>query len=131
MSSAGSVFVVEQPSMTPPSLIALLFYLITFNVRRHAPPPFRAPTRLMYVRKRVGAECDAADECAICMGTYVAGTYRSHLPCGHAFHQKCMTRWLGVKQTCPLCRHKLNETSAASPSGQTVAGPFGPPAAQR
>ena len=118
MSSARDVsVVVEQPFMAPPSLIALIFYLINFNVRSHAPGPFRTPsTRVMYVRKRVGAECDTSDECAICFGPYIVGTYRSHLPCGHMFHQKCMTRWLGVKQTCPLCRLKLNESSAASPS---------------
>jgi hypothetical protein len=119
MSDAFEVsVVVEQPFIAPPSLIALIFYLINFNVRNQTPGPFRGPsTRVLYVRKRVGAECDSSDECAICMGTYVTGTYRSHLPCGHMFHQKCMTRWLGVKLTCPLCRLKLNESSAASQSG--------------
>ena len=110
--------VVEPSVLAPPSLIALIFYLINFSGRLHAPGPFRPPsTRALYARKRVSAECDAGEECAVCMGSYVVGTYRAHLPCGHAFHQKCMTRWLAVKQTCPLCRYKLlSGRSEAPPS---------------
>lgn len=27
-----------------------------------------------------------------------------HLPCGHAFHMKCIDAWLKQSTTCPKCR---------------------------
>jgi hypothetical protein len=28
-------------------------------------------------------------------------------PCSHAFHTKCLERWLGIKGECPSCRSAL------------------------
>lgn len=29
------------------------------------------------------------------------------LPCKHFFHTGCVTRWLGMRRTCPKCRHPV------------------------
>ncbi|XP_051127224.1 E3 ubiquitin-protein ligase SGR9, amyloplastic [Andrographis paniculata] len=29
------------------------------------------------------------------------------MPCGHLFHWECILRWLGDRNTCPCCRHRL------------------------
>jgi len=29
------------------------------------------------------------------------------LPCGHAFHERCLVPWLRVSKDCPNCRHAL------------------------
>lgn len=42
-----------------------------------------------------------AQECPICLAHAEAPV---SLVCGHAFHEECITRWLAVRVTCPMCR---------------------------
>ena len=44
-------------------------------------------------------------KCVICMERIKKGGVE--LPCGHAFHKKCLTSWLKLRSTCPTCRHQL------------------------
>jgi hypothetical protein len=47
------------------------------------------------------------DECAICASALDDPNTRSFLPCGHAFHVKCVGEWFGMgKTTCPYCRQE-------------------------
>ena len=45
------------------------------------------------------------DDCPICMEKL---TYKTHLQCGHCFHDDCIDTWLSSNNTCPLCRQKCN-----------------------
>lgn len=43
--------------------------------------------------------------CSICLGDYKERDLLLLLPhCGHLFHVKCITQWLLVNLTCPICR---------------------------
>ncbi|KAK1425420.1 hypothetical protein QVD17_20772 [Tagetes erecta] len=42
--------------------------------------------------------------CCICLCHYEDGEQLHLLPCNHHFHSKCITKWLRVKATCPLCK---------------------------
>jgi len=56
-------------------------------------------------------------ECSICLRGFVDGEEVSVMPCplrGHEFHPECITKWLGISSTCPLCRHGLAPPAAAS-----------------
>jgi Ring finger domain len=47
-------------------------------------------------------------QCALCIDDYEEGdkVAWSDLECPHAFHQECITQWLGKgKKRCPVCRH--------------------------
>ena len=49
-------------------------------------------------------------ECSNCLGGFVDGEVVSVMPCplrGHEFHPECITKWLGISSTCPLCCHGL------------------------
>lgn len=45
------------------------------------------------------------DTCAICLDAWANGQEVSEFqPCGHMFHQLCITRWMEHRDTCPVCR---------------------------
>lgn len=43
------------------------------------------------------------EECCICLDKDNNISW-SILPCGHKFHNSCISTWLGTHQTCPVCR---------------------------
>jgi hypothetical protein len=47
-------------------------------------------------------------ECTICLLDYKEETKKA-TECNHIFHQECIDRWLETNNTCPLCRHVLQE----------------------
>ena len=49
-------------------------------------------------------------DCAICIDTFQTGQYRKTLPCLHSFHSKCIDKWLRSNGSCPICKHKIEQT---------------------
>lgn len=43
-------------------------------------------------------------ECEVCLTEYRNNDQLRHLPCGHAFHTKCIDVWFRQSSTCPKCR---------------------------
>ncbi|KAG2685360.1 hypothetical protein I3760_10G121800 [Carya illinoinensis] len=46
-------------------------------------------------------------ECCICLSQYVDGVELYTLPCNHHFHCGCISRWLRINATCPLCKFNI------------------------
>lgn len=44
------------------------------------------------------------DDCSICWNKIMHASARSIEECHHRFHAGCLSRWLRLHQTCPLCR---------------------------
>ena len=42
--------------------------------------------------------------CTICMMEYEEGEQLCLLPCSHAYHDECVSRWLREKSSCPCCQ---------------------------
>ncbi|GMI95218.1 hypothetical protein like AT5G08139 [Hibiscus trionum] len=45
--------------------------------------------------------------CAVCKDEINLGETMKQLPCAHRYHGDCITPWLGIRNTCPVCRHEL------------------------
>ncbi|KAL2091778.1 hypothetical protein ACEWY4_011576 [Coilia grayii] len=41
--------------------------------------------------------------CAVCLEDFQVKDELGVLPCQHAFHRKCLVKWLEVRCVCPMC----------------------------
>lgn len=51
-----------------------------------------------------------SDTCAICLEEVEmeSGRIRCVLPCRHAFHRPCISKWISVKPNCPICSSPID-----------------------
>eukprot|EP00877_Chromochloris_zofingiensis_P007338 jgi/Chrzof1/2858/Cz12g01140.t1 len=64
------------------------------------------------------AHCRPGEACTVCHEEFVTGGQVLELPCQHCFHEDCILPWLQEHNTCPVCRHKLEQaepTTIAEP----------------
>lgn len=54
----------------------------------------------------INCKLNDPEECSICMEKL---TYKTHLQCGHCFHDDCIDTWFTSNNTCPICRQKCND----------------------
>ncbi|KAK9450673.1 uncharacterized protein V1518DRAFT_370905 [Limtongia smithiae] len=52
-------------------------------------------------------------ECVICKEQYELSDTVCLLPCKHFFHPTCIKHWLGISDSCPICRHPISPETAA------------------
>jgi len=72
--------------------------------------------------RRAAAESSLQFEpvCVICLLELEEGQLVGQLPCGHAFHEPCIRRWLAVKGCCPM-RCPLHVADVESGAADEVA----------
>ncbi|KAH6826819.1 hypothetical protein C2S53_011050 [Perilla frutescens var. hirtella] len=52
------------------------------------------------------ATAEGGSHCAVCTEGLRLAAAAKRIPCGHVFHENCISRWLSVNYSCPLCRQK-------------------------
>uniref|UniRef100_A0A8D2LZ35 Ring finger protein 24 n=1 Tax=Varanus komodoensis TaxID=61221 RepID=A0A8D2LZ35_VARKO len=75
-------------------ILSLLFccYLIRLRHQAH---------KELYAYKQV--RCMQVCICAVCLEEFKPKDELGICPCKHAFHRKCLIKWLEVRKVCPLC----------------------------
>nr|GLL36613.1 E3 ubiquitin-protein ligase CIP8-like [Ipomoea trifida] len=64
-------------------------------------------------RKRI--EDGAGSCCVICLEELKVGRDVAVMPCSHhSFHDDCLSSWLEISPSCPLCRRKMSASTAAA-----------------
>ncbi|XP_011650093.1 E3 ubiquitin-protein ligase RNF115 [Cucumis sativus] len=61
-----------------------------------------APPPVMVAELPTVAAAD--DVCAVCMEDFLPDEGGKQIPCGHVYHQSCLSSWLSIRDSCPLCR---------------------------
>ncbi|KAL7269866.1 hypothetical protein RUND412_007450 [Rhizina undulata] len=71
----------------------------------NAPPPAQRETIDSLPKIKV-TEAMARDggECAVCKEELLIEEEVAQLPCNHVYHFECVSKWLEVHDTCPICR---------------------------
>nr|GMD47981.1 E3 ubiquitin-protein ligase Praja-2-like [Ipomoea batatas] len=57
---------------------------------------------------------DVQETCVICLEELKVGRDVAVMPCSHhSFHDDCLSSWLEISPSCPLCRRKMSAATAA------------------
>ncbi|PWA90803.1 Zinc finger, RING/FYVE/PHD-type [Artemisia annua] len=52
---------------------------------------------------------DPLGVCTVCMeGFHSSCTNGKQAPCGHVYHFDCITKWVSLHNSCPLCQCKVS-----------------------
>ncbi|GLJ37823.1 hypothetical protein SUGI_0769300 [Cryptomeria japonica] len=66
------------------------------------------PAALWVVQNLTTVDVEALDmRCCVCQERIALGSKAKQLPCEHLYHEECITRWLSVRNTCPVCRYEF------------------------
>lgn len=52
--------------------------------------------------------------CAVCFELMTSTSIILHLPCGHAYHDTCLNKWLKNSKSCPDCRKSVKSELSAN-----------------
>lgn len=52
-------------------------------------------------------DCSPPPVCTICLDALPRGTRALRLECLHIYHVPCIETWLSHRNTCPVCKHRL------------------------
>eukprot|EP01135_Chromosphaera_perkinsii_P004116 Nk52_evm23s270 gene=Nk52_evmTU23s270 len=65
----------------------------------------RLPTKKYSTKEHKGKDQSTENtSCSICMQGYQDNEKLTTLPCTHCFHRECVSKWLKVNASCPVCR---------------------------
>uniref|UniRef100_A0A3Q3EIX3 RING finger protein 122 n=1 Tax=Labrus bergylta TaxID=56723 RepID=A0A3Q3EIX3_9LABR len=45
--------------------------------------------------------------CAVCLEEFRSRDELGVCPCSHAFHKKCLLKWLEIRSVCPMCNKPI------------------------
>ncbi|XP_035674276.1 RING finger protein 24-like isoform X8 [Branchiostoma floridae] len=90
-------------------LVALCMccYLCHSRLRREARLE-RGYKKITYKKKK----CSSNETCAVCLEDFKLMEEIGLCPCGHAFHRKCISKWLEIRNTCPMCNSQVKQQAS-------------------
>ncbi|KAM2067387.1 hypothetical protein ACFX1T_043725 [Malus domestica] len=62
----------------------------------------------------VGQSKTSIDRCVVCQLEYDDGESLAALSCEHPYHWECISQWLQIKKSCPICSTQVSSPSSSS-----------------
>ncbi|XP_066276947.1 RING finger protein 24-like isoform X5 [Branchiostoma lanceolatum] len=75
----------------------------------------RGYKKITYKKKKCSSnELDFLSDktCAVCLEDFKLMEEIGLCPCGHAFHRKCISKWLEIRNTCPMCNSQVKQQAS-------------------
>ncbi|CAH1448963.1 unnamed protein product [Lactuca virosa] len=90
----------------------------TTILKSHKPPsPEEAQNQVFAMPTIMGP----SSVCIVCMeGFQSSCKSNKQASCGHIYHFDCITKWLSLHNSCPLCRCKLSGHQKSYPEGNLL-----------
>ncbi|XP_059821662.1 RING finger protein 24 isoform X1 [Hypanus sabinus] len=82
-------------------ILSLLFCCYLIRLRHQAHKELYAYKQV--ILKEKVKELNLHEICAVCLEEFKSKDELGICPCKHAFHRKCLIKWLEVRKVCPLC----------------------------
>ncbi|XP_051240415.1 RING finger protein 24 isoform X1 [Dicentrarchus labrax] len=82
-------------------ILSLLFCCYLIRLRHQAHKELYAYKQV--IQKEKVKELNLHEICAVCLEEFKQKDELGICPCKHAFHRKCLIKWLEVRKVCPLC----------------------------
>jgi len=60
---------------------------------------------------------DEEIQCSVCMDVFCLNDTVRNMPCQHLFHPDCITPWLQLHNTCPICRQSIDGSTVDDAAG--------------
>ncbi|KAL7889877.1 hypothetical protein AOLI_G00021350 [Acnodon oligacanthus] len=97
-------------------MLSMIFCCYLFSLRRQG-------TREQYgynevVLKGAGKKLSLLGQtCAVCLEEFRSRDELGVCPCSHAFHKKCLVKWLEIRSVCPMCNKPICRLQPDPPQG--------------
>ncbi|CAH1257611.1 RING finger protein 24-like isoform X4 [Branchiostoma floridae] len=95
-------------------VLSLIFCCYLVRLRREARLE-RGYKKITYKKKKCSSnELDFLSDktCAVCLEDFKLMEEIGLCPCGHAFHRKCISKWLEIRNTCPMCNSQVKQQAS-------------------
>uniref|UniRef100_A0A8C9RUB9 Ring finger protein 122 n=1 Tax=Scleropages formosus TaxID=113540 RepID=A0A8C9RUB9_SCLFO len=86
------------------SLIFCCYFIRSHVTTVHATCVYKA---LQLIVKIVVLGGNRRKTCAVCLEDFRLKEELGVLPCQHAFHRRCLVKWLEVRCVCPMCNKPI------------------------
>ncbi|XP_061601537.1 RING finger protein 122-like [Cololabis saira] len=87
-------------------MLSLIFCCYLFRLRRQGAREHYGYNEV--VLKGAGKKLSLLGQtCAVCLEEFCSKDELGVCPCSHAFHKKCLLKWLEIRSVCPMCNKSI------------------------
>ncbi|XP_075899157.1 RING finger protein 24-like isoform X2 [Nelusetta ayraudi] len=106
-------------------MLSLIFCCYLFRLRRRGGREQYGYSEV--VLKGAGKKLSLLGTCAVCLEEFRSRDELGVCPCSHAFHKKCLLKWLEIRSVCPMCNKPICRLQPGGAAAAAAAAAPEPP----
>uniref|UniRef100_UPI00358E9829 RING finger protein 24-like isoform X2 n=1 Tax=Myxine glutinosa TaxID=7769 RepID=UPI00358E9829 len=101
-------------------ILSLIFCCYLIRLRRQAQSELYGYKEV--VLKGKAKKLSLQETCAVCLEDFKEKDELAVCPCKHAFHRKCLVKWLEIRNSCPMCNKAVAQHVEQTPVNAATQG---------